>query len=147
MAAWFWYAVVAAVLYGAHQIFTRFAAECIGEGLDGFIVEASAAMSILIYLAILWFGEDGIRNSVDPVLVIRCLPASASAPTRSHFSCCLKRRTALFCPGDSRGWRGDHGHRRYFVFSRSAVVAAPARGCPRDCRTISPPALNRNECD
>jgi len=56
MAAWFWYAVVAAVLYGAHQIFTRLAAERIGEGLGGFIVEASAALSILIYLAILWFG-------------------------------------------------------------------------------------------
>ncbi len=56
MAAWFWYAVVAAVLYGAHQIFTRLAAERIGDGLGGFIVEASAALSILIYLAILWFG-------------------------------------------------------------------------------------------
>ena len=55
MAPWFWYAVLAAVLYGAHQIFTRLAAERIGEGLGGFIVEASAALSILIYLAILWF--------------------------------------------------------------------------------------------
>ena len=56
MAAWFWYAVIAAVLYGAHQIFTRMAAERIGEGLGGFIVETSAALSILIYLAILWLG-------------------------------------------------------------------------------------------
>jgi transporter family protein len=56
VAAWFWYAVVAAVLYGAHQIFTRMAAERIGEGLGGFIVETSAALSILIYLAILWLG-------------------------------------------------------------------------------------------
>jgi transporter family protein len=55
VAAWFWYAVLAAVLYGAHQIFTRLAAERIGEGLGGFVVEASAALSILIYLAILWF--------------------------------------------------------------------------------------------
>ena len=56
MAAWFWYAVVAAVLYGAHQIFTRLAADHIGEGFGGFIVEAGAALSILIYLVILWFG-------------------------------------------------------------------------------------------
>src|SRR5256885_2887087 len=56
MAAWFWYAVVAAVLYGAHQIFTRLASECIGDGLGGFVVEASAALSILLYLAVLWFG-------------------------------------------------------------------------------------------
>jgi bacterial/archaeal transporter family protein len=56
VAAWFWYAVVAAILYGAHQIFTRLAAERIGEGLGGFLVEASAALSILIYLAFLWIG-------------------------------------------------------------------------------------------
>src|SRR5712691_5635749 len=56
MAIWFWYAVAAAVLYGAHQIFTRLAAERIGDGLGGFIVEASAALSILIYLGVLWFG-------------------------------------------------------------------------------------------
>jgi transporter family protein len=53
MSAWFWYAVLAAILYGTHQIFTRLAAERIGDGLGGFIVEASAALSILIYLAVL----------------------------------------------------------------------------------------------
>src|SRR5437763_16255188 len=54
MAAWFWYAVVAAILYGAHQIFTRLASERIGDGLGGFVVEGTAALSILIYLAVLW---------------------------------------------------------------------------------------------
>ena len=54
MGAWFWYALFAAVLYGAHQIFTRLASERIGDGLGGFVVEASAAISILIYLAALW---------------------------------------------------------------------------------------------
>ena len=54
MAPWFWYAVVAAVLYGVHQIFTRLAAERISDGLGGFVVEASAALSILLYLAFLW---------------------------------------------------------------------------------------------
>jgi transporter family protein len=54
MTTWFWYAVVAAVLYGAHQIFTRLAAERIGDGLGGFVVEASAATFILLYLAFLW---------------------------------------------------------------------------------------------
>ena len=56
MAPWFWYAVVAAVLYGAHQIFTRLASEHIGDGVGGFIVEALAALSILCYLAFLYFG-------------------------------------------------------------------------------------------
>ena len=55
MALWFWYAIAAAVLYGAHQIFTRLAAEHIGEGIGGFVVEAIAAMTILLYLAFLWF--------------------------------------------------------------------------------------------
>jgi len=56
MATWFWYAVVAAVLYGTHQIFTRLASDHIGDGLGGFVVEATAAFTILLYLAALWFG-------------------------------------------------------------------------------------------
>jgi transporter family protein len=55
MAPWFWYAVAAAVLYGAHQIFTRLASAHIGDGLGGFVVEGVAALSILLYLAALWF--------------------------------------------------------------------------------------------
>src|SRR4029077_1005818 len=70
--AWFWYAVVAAALYGAHQIFTRLASERIGDGLGGFVVEATAALSILLYLAFLWvsgrwnqkFGMPGFNYSV-----------------------------------------------------------------------------------
>ena len=72
MATWFWYAVAAAVLYGAHQIFTKLAAARIGEGLGGFVVEATAALSILAYLAFLWlasrwnqqFSGQGILYSV-----------------------------------------------------------------------------------
>jgi len=55
MAPWFSYAVDAAVLYGLHQVFTKLAAERIGDGLGGFVVEASAALTIAAYLAILWF--------------------------------------------------------------------------------------------
>ena len=54
MAAWFWYAVLAAVLYGAHQIFTRLASEHIGDGVGGFVVEGVAALTILGYLGLLW---------------------------------------------------------------------------------------------
>jgi len=55
MPSWFPIAVAAAVLYGAHQVFTRLAAQRIGDGIGGFIVEASAALTILAYLAFLWF--------------------------------------------------------------------------------------------
>ena len=55
MAPWFWYAVAAAILYGAHQIFTRLAADRIGDGIGGFVVECIAALTILAYLGVLWF--------------------------------------------------------------------------------------------
>lgn len=54
MAPWFFYAISAAILYGAHQIFTRLASEHIGEGVGGFIVEAVATLTILVYLLALW---------------------------------------------------------------------------------------------
>src|ERR1043165_4789088 len=50
MSGWFWFAVGAAVLYGLHQIFTKLAAERISDGLGGFVVESSAALTILAYL-------------------------------------------------------------------------------------------------
>ncbi|MDZ4816103.1 MAG: EamA family transporter [Verrucomicrobiota bacterium] len=56
MAPWFLYAVVAAVLYGAHQIFTRMASDHIGDGIGGLVVECTAALTILIYLGFLYFG-------------------------------------------------------------------------------------------
>ena len=62
---WFWYAVGAAVLYGLHQIFTKLAAERISDGLGGFVVEATAALTILLYLAWLRFG--GTWNQMSSV--------------------------------------------------------------------------------
>ena len=84
MAAWFWYAVVAAVLYGAHQIFTRMAADNIGEGLGGFVVEATAALSILSYLAFLWLAnrwdqKSSLNGIVYSVLTGICVGAGTIA--------------------------------------------------------------------
>src|SRR6266516_7877902 len=66
MTAWFWYAVGAAVLYGAHQIFTKLAADKISDGLGGFVVEATAALTILLYLAYLRFGGSWNQTSSAP---------------------------------------------------------------------------------
>ena len=66
MPVWFYYAVGAAVLYGAHQIFTKLAAEKISDGLDGFVVEATAALTILLYLAWLRFGGTWNQTSSAP---------------------------------------------------------------------------------
>src|SRR6266542_4099020 len=84
MSAWFWYAVVAAVLYGAHQIFTRMAADHIGEGLGGFIVEATAALSILLYLAFLsllsrWNQQSSAQGIFYSVLTGVCVGAGTIA--------------------------------------------------------------------
>ncbi len=54
---WFGYAIGAALLYGLHQIFTRLASAGIGDGVGGFIVEATAAATIGVYLLWLKFGR------------------------------------------------------------------------------------------
>jgi transporter family protein len=54
MKDWFWYAIGAAVLYGLHQVFTKLASNRIGDGLGGFVVEATAALSILAYVIFLY---------------------------------------------------------------------------------------------
>ena len=64
MNTWFWYAVGAAVLYGLHQIFTKLASATISDGLGGFVVEGSAALTILVYLAYLWF-SGGWNQKAD----------------------------------------------------------------------------------
>ena len=66
MTEWFIYAVGAAILYGAHQIFTKLAADKIGDGLGGFVVEATAALTILLYLAWLRFGGTWNQASAAP---------------------------------------------------------------------------------
>src|SRR5437867_5111788 len=66
MATWFWYAIGAAVLYGLHQVFTKLAAERIGDGLGGFVVEASAALTIAIYLVFLWLSGKWNQKASGP---------------------------------------------------------------------------------
>jgi transporter family protein len=63
MNSWFWYAVSAAVLYGLHQVFTKLASERIGDGLGGFVVEATAALFILFYLGWLKLTNHWNQNS------------------------------------------------------------------------------------
>jgi len=53
MSDWFSYAVGAAIFYGLHQVFTKLAAARISDGLGGFLVEATAALAIAIYLIFL----------------------------------------------------------------------------------------------
>lgn len=73
MSTWFWYAVGAAILYGLHQIFTKMASDRIGDGVGGFVVEASAAVTILGYLAILYFSGKWNQNVSMPGVVYSLL--------------------------------------------------------------------------
>ena len=50
MASWLWLAGLAAVLYGLHQVFTKLASGHIGSGVGGLVVEATAVVTILLYL-------------------------------------------------------------------------------------------------
>ena len=128
MAAWFWYAVVAAVLYGAHQIFTRLAAERIGEGLGGFIVEASAALSILIYLAVLWFAGRWDQKFSGAGFNYSLLTGVCVGAGTIAFFLSFKREAALVCSGNF-GWRRSIMASRGFLLSRTAVMAKDRRHC------------------
>src|SRR6266496_2100536 len=88
MEPWFWYAVLAAVLYGAHQIFTV---------LQPIIsVTASAGLSskparhCRSSFISHFFGSpgDGIKNLPPLVLIFRCSPESVLAPEQSPSFCC-----------------------------------------------------------
>ena len=82
MPGWFYYALGAAALYGAHQIFTKLAADRISGGLGGLTVEATAAVTILGYLAWLRFAGTWNQTSSAPgvfysVLTGICVGAGA----------------------------------------------------------------------
>jgi transporter family protein len=129
MPAWFWYAVVAAVLYGAHQIFTRMAADRIGEGLGGFIVEATAALSILLYLVFVsllnrWNQQSSAQGIFYSVLTGICVGAG----TIAFFLLFQKGGPLSSVPAILAGG-GNHGRGWHFVFSRNVHVAENYRHC------------------
>jgi len=66
MSSWFWFAVGAAVLYGLHQIFTKLASDRISDGLGGFVVEGSAALTILVYLLYLRLSGGWNQTATAP---------------------------------------------------------------------------------
>ena len=72
MQTWFWYAIVAAILYGLHQVFTKLAAPHIGDGLGGFVVEMTATVTIALYLGWLWMSGKWAQQ-VESSGVLYCL--------------------------------------------------------------------------
>ncbi len=69
MNSWMYYALAAAILYGLHQIFTRLAATGISEGFGGFIVELVAALTIAIYVGVLYAnGTLDTKMSINGII-------------------------------------------------------------------------------
>jgi bacterial/archaeal transporter family protein len=66
MNEWFCYAIGAAILYGMHQVFTRMASDRIGDGLGGFVVESTAALTILLYLLSLYVSGNWNQSYSTP---------------------------------------------------------------------------------
>lgn len=64
MPAWLLFAVLAAILYGFHQVFTKLAAHGISDGLGALVVEGSAALTVLLYL--LFLGLTHWNQRVTP---------------------------------------------------------------------------------
>ena len=73
MSDWFWYAIGAAILYGLHQVFTRMASDRIGDGLGGFVVEGTAALTILLYLLSLYVSGNWKQPVSTPGVVYSML--------------------------------------------------------------------------
>ncbi len=73
MSDWIWYAIGAAILYGMHQIFTRMASDRIGDGLGGFVVEGTAALTILAYLLTLYVSDNWTQTYSTPGILYSVL--------------------------------------------------------------------------
>jgi len=128
VAAWFWYAVVAAVLYGAHQIFIKLAADRIGEGLGGFVVEATAAVSILLYLGFLWLTSRWNQQSSASGIFYSVLTGVCVGAGTIAFFLLFQQGGLLSAVPAILAWRrGSHGHCRHIVFPGAALMATPAR--------------------
>lgn len=73
MADWFLMAVGAALFYGLHQVFTKAASKHIGDGIGGFVVEATAAATIGGYMLYLWLSGRWDQPAALPGYVYSAL--------------------------------------------------------------------------
>src|SRR3989449_11711561 len=129
MAAWFWYAIGAAVLYGLHQVFTKLASERIGEGLGGFVVEASAALTIALYLIWLWlFGKWEQKSSGAGVYYSLITGLCVGAGTILFFLLFQKGGPLSAVPMVLAGGAALMAIAGVAFFKEPAALARPARG-------------------
>ena len=136
MSPWFWYAVVAAVFYGAHQILTAWrptisatgsAASCWKERL------LSRSFSTSHFST---SPDAGTKSSPTRAFGILRYRASVLALALSLSSCSFKRRSVVIGAGHSRGRCRNHGGRGNPFLSRASFLAAASRYRDGDRRTF-----------
>ena len=131
---WFPYAIVAAILYGLHQIFTKMAADRISDGLGALVVEASAVATIALYLAALylshrWTQTGSLFGVVYSVVTGICVGAG----TVAFFVLFQRGGPSVRSAGYSGRRRSHHGCRGNRSLSRtnSAIAAGRNRAVAR----------------
>ena len=136
MPSWFPYALAAAALYGAHQVFTRMAADRIGDGLGSLVVEATATLTILVYLAMLAAGR-GDRSGLNASTVRLRATAEkghAAAPVALHWNAALgalmvgdtaaAKNELRACRAESVRLGGSHAQRTVVDQTQAWIEAA-----------------------
>jgi bacterial/archaeal transporter family protein len=109
MNEWFWYAIAAALLYGLHQVFTKLAADRIGDGLGGFIVELTAALIIAAYLIYLRFFSEWKQTVTKDGVLYSVLTGICVGAGTVMFSF-ISKGWPTFCRTNGFGGRrGTHG--------------------------------------
>ena len=122
-------AIGAAVLYGLHQIFTKMASASISDGLGGLVVEGTAALTILAYLAWLRFSGHWNQKADAPGIGYSIATGiCVGAGTILFFLLFQKRRAAVGGADGSGGRRGVDGDRGICLLQGTADGSARIAG-------------------
>jgi len=124
MSAWFFYAIGAALLYGLHQVFTKMASGRISEGLGGLVVEGTAAVTILLYLAWLRFGGKWNQTASEAGVVYSVLTGVCVGAGTVVFFILFQKGGPLTMVLARR--RGVDGHNRNHMLQGGCILAAVA---------------------
>lgn len=137
MTTWFWYAIVAAILYGLHQVFTKLAAEHIGDDLGGFVVETTAALTIALYLGWLWMsGKWDQKVDGSGVFLLYFVMALCRRRNDCLLHAISKRWSPLSGANGARWRRRSYGDYWHSFHEGARLMDTSARNCFLNCRFI-----------
>jgi hypothetical protein len=115
------------------------ASERISDGLGGFVVEGSAALSILIYLAWLWMSKRWNQTSSGPGGILFGADGYVRRSRNDFIFPVVPEGRATVGGADDFGrGRGDHGGGGNPVLQGAGYVAAVAGNCFGIGRVVPP---------